>query len=1325
MMKKRVLSLLLSFAIVLSTAASSIASAQQIESNPSESSSFQTELEGRYQDPDRVYSTDVRWWIGEAANTDEALLDEIQALYDAGFRGVELCMQSDNGADDATYAYGSEMWSHKWKLMMNKLLDLGMGVYLTSGTNWATSNVPGLDPDSQAAMQNVSMGTTTVEAGQTLTVLPVPDKCREVASFIGAYAYRETDTNVVDYDSMIDLTAMVIEGSTVWEQNLDWTAPSDGTYRIFALWTQGTAQAASPSTEPSYATNYFDSRGVEALKAFWEEHYLDDPALNAKIQSGDVQLFMDSLEINTGGGFTWWSEDMAQEFQNRKGYDIRPYLFLVNGVSANVRNPYQEFKGTYDLTDNEDLRQKITNDFLEVLTDLYRERMLTPLKEWLNSVGIKTRAQISYGRTFEISEPIMDVDYPEAENLNQYNQVDIFRLWTGGAKLENKVLSSETSAMRLAYNYSDQMHLRDAYSAYAAGFQRIVWHVWAADYGYGNYAWPGFAPGVFGLDWFHYFGTRNPGYRDYDEFNAHLGRVQQLLQTGKSRTDVGFIHNNWAQGIRFGGGTENNLTEMNWMLAHQGVYYRSTELQDNGYTYDYFSPDFLYDDDVYFNEETQTIEQAGYKAIVLYQDWLDVKGAEKILEWAKKGLKVVILDGAAERTPFNDNSDAELANIIAELKTLPTVRTAPIYDASEDFNYADPVAEGYSDGVYEALQELGVRPYAEFEEPNHQLLTQTRQDEDGNLYLYAYNYCSNDYHQHSHVESVQNEDHGTNIQTEIKMDGKFIPYSIDAWTGEVTELGEYRYENGQTIFSIDLDYDNIALYAFEAVEEEKVHIVSTDAASTYAQGDELNLRATESGTYNTELNDGRTYQSTVTVPDPYDITNWDLTVESWTAGTEILEQTETIGDVTTVNRKTATQKTDINVQLDRMTTWTNIPEVGRSVSGLGHYEASFEWDAGSADGAYLDFGDTLVESMEVWINGVKVGGTESGKKPGYTGGISFTKPIADISDYLVDGENKIVIEYSSTLSNVQIDRGVVPITQNSAGWWGYNMDYVDYGPAQAVIIPYADVTLIDTNAEKSILNKVIAYAEQAIKNGEVDAAIGSVQDSFYAAYNNAIQIAARGDATQQQVNAAWISLMNEIHKLGFVAGDKTSLDKLIGVSVELDLTLYADGVTKEAFTAALAAAQKVSSDRDALADEVATAEDALLGALLDLRFKADKSVLEQVVAEADGIDTTAYTAESVAAFNQAKADAEAALADTTLSEEQQDSVDAAAAALRKAIDRLIPLGTNSEQPLAAGDATIPTGSSTPKTGETLPIAALALTLLTGAAAVSMAKRKRR
>jgi len=102
--------------------------------------------------------------------------------------------------------------------------------------------------------------------------------------------------------------------------------------------------------------------------------------------------------------------------------------------------------------------------------------------------------------------------------------------------------------------------------------------------------------------------------------------------------------------------------------------------------------------------------------------------------------------------------------------------------------------------------------------------------------------------------------------------------------------------------------------------------------------------------------------------------------------------------------------------------------------GNGHYEATFDWDADAASGAYMDFGNSLVESMEVWINGQKVGGQVStnptkvkrdvggvGKptiddgrgnqvplvgKDQYTGGVSWTKPIADISEYLVDGASR-------------------------------------------------------------------------------------------------------------------------------------------------------------------------------------------------------------------------------------------------------------------------------------------------------------------------------
>jgi hypothetical protein len=211
-----------------------------------------------------------------------------------------------------------------------------------------------------------------------------------------------------------------------------------------------------------------------------------------------------------------------------------------------------------------------------------------------------------------------------------------------------------------------------------------------------------------------------------------------------------------------------------------------------------------------------------------------------------------------------------------------------------------------------------------------------------------------------------------------------------------------------------------------------------------------------------------------------------LTVESWrpndTPGN--LVRTETIDGLTTVNRKTSTVKTPISVELEKLTTWNNIPEVGKAVSGTGHYEATFTWDADAASGAYLNFGDTMESSMKVWINGEKVGGDVStnptkvkrdvggfGKptiddgtgaqvplvgKDQYTGGVNWSKPIVDVSDHLVDGENTIVIDYNSVLSNVQLDRRVITETQHHRTWWNNSHKYLEFGPRQATLVPFVE-----------------------------------------------------------------------------------------------------------------------------------------------------------------------------------------------------------------------------------------------------------------------------
>jgi len=1217
-----VLSMLLSMvpAVFAAPTGMTQAEAEEAVANLNANSDFYYELVDNYTDPDIEYQTEVRWWMAEGHHSDATLEEEIQAMYDAGFRGVELCQLNESSISAANYGYGSEQWNHDFHFILNKCLDLGMTVGMTSGTHWGTANVPGLDPDSQSANQCIVQNNETVPAGMSRTgALPLTN-VRGKAKFLGAYAWplaqassqdsryiqttpqlEDLTTFTVDMDFIIDsdcftfcfdaadtdhfimwqinaekndqtrcrphlriaawkgttnydvsnilgtvngdllgkkihmkievkdgntintyfdnsetaaftytldknaanwkstygnfslgkmgfransdhgneceeisrvdnLTVKDGEGKVIYENTfddptnpgfagpnlkvvdgmlrvgwdkvpadqvgkidasriidltdkvvlnedgrtgtLDWTAPSDVSYTVMYYWQQGTANSYSPATKTSYTINYFDHRGLDALKEYWTANVLNDEALNAKIKAGDVQLFMDSLEYGNGKGFTMWPENFGEEFQARKGYDILPYIFLAIGQPSlwNWKDN-DDITGTYNLTDA-DLTQRIRNDIYDVQTELYMEEFMLPFKQWLNSYGIKLRAQISYGKYLENSEPIQVVDFPEAENRNQGNEPDLYRTWTGGAHLQNKVLSSETGGLNSsAYAYSYQTHMNEAYIQYAVGFSRQIWHIWSTVYG-PTKTWPGYEGG---MSQFYKFGTREPSYTEYIEFNNHMGRVQQLLREGKAGVDVGMPYIQYGQPL--------SISSNKHALSHATMMFPSEELQNNGYSYDYFAPDFLTAEGVSYDAENGTLELAGYKAIVLWQDDMTADGAEALLNYAKQGLKIVVVDGAAVRTPYNDGSEEAMLATMEELKKQPSVTCVAT-----------------SDDVLEALQAMGVVPYAGYSEPNQQLLGQVRRDGD-NRYLYLYNYCGEQAHDGSDAP------HGKTITTEIVMDGTFKPYEIDAWSGEIVPLAEYRHEDGKTVFEITLDYSDVALYAFEAVEEAELHIESTELDSYMADG-ELILPATESGETTVTLSDGAEETVSVEVPEAYDITGWDLTVESWTPG-ETVSRTEQLegSSIVTTEYAVLTNKTNINAQLYKLTTWDKISEVGKAVSGKGTYTAKFNWD-GTASGAYLDFG-TMIESMQVFVNGQK------------TADVNMNAPIVDIGDLLVVGENTIELRYSSNLTNVQLNRGTIKagtVIQSWAGS-GYTINYRSYGPAQAVIVPYVDVSV--------------------------------------------------------------------------------------------------------------------------------------------------------------------------------------------------------------------------------------------------------------------------
>lgn len=119
----------------------------------------------------------------------------------------------------------------------------------------------------------------------------------------------------------------------------------------------------------------------------------------------------------------------------------------------------------------------------------------------------------------------------------------------------------------------------------------------------------------------------------------------------------------------------------------------------------------------------------------------------------------------------------------------------------------------------------------------------------------------------------------------------------------------------------------------------------------------------------------------------------------------------------------------------------------------------------------------------------------------------------------------------------------------------------------------------------------------------------------------------------------------------------------------------------EALLDALAAAEQLLSVEHVTQDQVDDTASALLEAILAQRFQANKENLEAILEQAKDMDLSGYTVESVARFQAALDAAQAVMDDDSLSEEEQQTVDAATEALAAAMEGLTA-ETEPEEPEA-------------------------------------------
>lgn len=936
-----------------------------------EGNDFAGTIQERFADPEMAHRPYARWWLAEGSHTDETIREAIQELYDAGYGGIEfVTLDESEHLDNETYAWGSPEWIHDSKLIIEECQKLGMSVSMTSGTHWATANLTVINPDMEEASQE--LGYTTTDSFQggfqgelRLCTLPEGVTKRKLINVVAAKILETgEESSTVDVNSLVSLTEDQVQTETDENGNLvsvtaDYTAPDDGNYQLFAFYQYGTGEYFTPATTgKSYSINYLDKVGAEALISYWDENVLTEDLQSVIDQIDECDLYMDSLELNTKGEETvghLWSAQFLEEFQNRTGYDLAAYLPLIirHGGDWGAVMQYN-----YEAADEEtaEFSTKLRNDFYQVMTELYTENSLEVLADWLHSKNMKLRAENSYGKTLEISQPIAALDYVETESFEFGNEIDSYRSMAGGAHLLNKRFSSETGALSNGnYRYNNGYFRQIFYMQYAAGIQKTVTHGYSSPYGPdANVAWPGYEGMYSSIS--ERFNKRQPGSVDYTEVNKHLSRIQKALEEGSPQMDIAILRNEynlnaWTVGFAGGNDVYNNLTH-----NHVGMYWQDMELQNAGYTYDFFSPYLLNEEGVSCSNGAINEDGAAYQAVIVMEEELPLASAQTLLEWAKSGLPVVFVNNAQETINFgdpevneiaasttghNDGNDEELAKVVEEIKALENVR----------------VVESEAD-TYEALQELGVRPRAEQVTSNENILTAMRKADDAS-YLYAYNYMYE-----------ETEDY----TGQISVDGTYIPYVLDTWSGEVSALAGYEVTDGRTILNIDLAPGDTVVYVLEPSE----------TAET--------VEAAESSEEHISL------------------TGWNLTVDSYEAG-EKIERTEENPE-TGVTTTEVTYDTNHNMieagTLEELVAWKDIPAVGENVSGIGIYTNTFElpedWD-NTQRSIYFSADSINLGTASVYVNGEKVS-------------VNMDKMEADLSDAAKAGENTIEVRVTSSLKNV-------------------------------------------------------------------------------------------------------------------------------------------------------------------------------------------------------------------------------------------------------------------------------------------------------------------
>ena len=436
------------------------------------------------------------WWFGPAV--DHAQLErEMRLMKEGGIGGFEVQPVYPLSLDDSekgikTSAFLSPEFLNALRFTADKAKELGLRFDLTLGSGWPFGG-PGVSIEHASARLRYER--VKVEPNSKFVKVP---SIGAGEKFIAAFLARSDGKSLVA-DSVRELT-------DIKDGVVKLTGIPDGTHDVLFFISSRTGMQVK---RPAVGGEGFvlDHLNRAATDAYLKN--VGDRLMSAFGANKPYAIFCDSLEVYNAD----WSSDFLEEFQRRRGYDLKPHLpFLVNDLGPQTK--------------------ALRRDWGKTLTELLNERFLAPMQEWSKRNGVLFRIQ-DYGVPSATLSSNAFADISEGEGA-QWKVVRAAR-WASSAThiYGRNIASSETWTWLHSPSFrATPLDIKaEADIHFLQGINQLIGHGWPYTPPSVEYpGWRFYAAGV--------FNEKNPWWIVMPDVAKYLQRVSFMMRAGQPANDV-------------------------------------------------------------------------------------------------------------------------------------------------------------------------------------------------------------------------------------------------------------------------------------------------------------------------------------------------------------------------------------------------------------------------------------------------------------------------------------------------------------------------------------------------------------------------------------------------------------------------------------------------------------------------------------------------------------------------------------------------------------------------------------------------------------------